>query len=71
MWNKILYVHIHEMKNNKFDLQQNIILLRTNYYVYILYIYYTIYIYIYTQNLKIFANLWKFSFELINNLKIH
>lgn len=67
MWNKILYIHIHEMKYNEFDLQQNIIILRTNYY---LYIYTNNYIYIKLQITK-YANLWKFSFELINNFKIH
>lgn len=53
MWNKILYIHIHEMKYNEFDLQQNIIILRTNYY---LYIYTNNYIYIKFENMQIYEN---------------
>lgn len=41
------------MKYNEFDLQQNIIILRTNYY---LYIYTNNYIYIKFENMQIYEN---------------
>lgn len=43
------------MKYNEFDLQQNIIILRTNYYLYI-YIYTNNYIYIKFENMQIYEN---------------